>query len=68
MRVSKLIEEKLLNDTEFRLKTALAIGVTERSIKNYVKDHSDNLTKYAAVLIYQSHGFSIEQIFEPVAA
>lgn len=64
MKVSKLILEKLLTDTNFRLNTALALKVTERRVRDYAKEESDNLTKYAAVLFYQSAGFSVEQIFD----
>ncbi len=63
MKVSKLILEKLLSDTDFRLSTALALKVSERTVADYAKKESDNLTKYAAFLYYKSQGFTVAEIF-----
>lgn len=68
MKVSQTILQKLANDADFRLNTALALKVSERTIKDYVKCESDNLTKYAAVLYYKKCGFTEEQIFPDLAA
>lgn len=64
MRVSPLIIEKLLNDKNFRLNTALALGVTERNVQILADKNSDNLTKMAAVKYYKSTGLTEEEIFE----
>jgi hypothetical protein len=66
MKVSQIIIEKLLNDKEFRLKTALALKVSERNIVERARANSDNLTKMAAVKVYHEFGFTDEQIFETV--
>ena len=66
MRVSQLILEKLLNDKNFRLNTAIALDVTERNVQILAEKNSDNLTKAAAVLYYKSTGLSEEEIFEHV--
>lgn len=64
MRVSPLILEKLTNDKNFRLNTAIALGVSELNVKRLAKANSDNLTKAAAVIYYRKEGFNDEQIFE----
>lgn len=64
MNVSTLIKEKLLNDKDFRLRTALALQVTERNVQNLAKNNSDNLTKAAAVKFYKSTGLKDKEIFE----
>ncbi|WP_298118047.1 hypothetical protein [Flavobacterium sp.] len=63
MKVSQIIVEKLLNDKNFRLNTALALGVTERNVINLAKSNSDNLTKMAAVNFYKSTGLKDDEIF-----
>ena len=68
MKVSAFILEKLLNDTDFRLNTALALGVTERNVTELAKRNSDNLTKAAAVKYYKKTGLKEKQIFETVNA
>jgi plasmid maintenance system antidote protein VapI len=64
MNVSTIILEKLLKDKDFRLRTALALQVTERNIQNLAKNKSDNLTKAAAVKFYKSTGLKEEEIFD----
>ena len=64
MNISTLIKEKLLNDKDFRLRTALALQVTERNVQNLAKNNSDNLTKAAAVKFYKSTGLKDKEIFE----
>jgi hypothetical protein len=64
MKVSTLIIEKLLNDKNFRLNTALALNVTERNVQILAEKNSDNLTKMAAVKYYMSTGLTEKQIFE----
>lgn len=64
MKVSTLIIEKLLNDKNFRLNTALALNVTERNVQILAEKNSDNLTKMAAVKYYKSTGLTEKQIFE----
>jgi hypothetical protein len=64
MKVSQTIKEKLLNDKDFRLNTALKLDTTERTIMNYAHAGSDNLTKYAAVKYFKKCGFSEKEIFE----
>lgn len=65
MNVSTLIIEKLLNDKDFRLRTALALGVTERNVQILATKNSDNLTKAAAVRFYKSTGIKEKDIYEP---
>lgn len=65
MNVSTLIIEKLLNDKDFRLRTALALGVTERNVQILASKNSDNLTKAAAVRFYKSTGIKEKDIYEP---
>lgn len=64
MRVAQIITEKLLNDRNFRLKTAIALSITENGVRKLAKGNSDNLTKMAAVKVYREAGFTDEQIFE----
>lgn len=64
MRVSQFIIEKLLNDKEFRLKTAAALLVSENNIRKLAKNNSDNLTKMAAIEFFRSTGLTDDQIFE----
>ncbi|WP_445454066.1 hypothetical protein [Flavobacterium sp. 25HG05S-40] len=64
IKVSQLILEKLLNDKNFRLNTALALNISERSVERLAERQSDNLTKMAAVNFYRSTGLTDEQIFE----
>ncbi|WP_445453139.1 hypothetical protein [Flavobacterium sp. 25HG05S-40] len=68
MRVSQIIIEKLLNDKNFRLSTALALEVSERNVQNLAKANSDNLTKMSAVKVYKDNGFTDEEIFETEVA
>lgn len=68
MEVTQLIREKLLNDLDFRLKTASALSCSERNVKDLAKRNSDNLTKMAAVIVFREAGFTDEQIFEPQSA
>lgn len=64
MKVSQLIIEKLLNDKNFRLNTALALDVSERNVQQLAERNSDNLTKAAAVKFYKSTGLKEKEIFE----
>lgn len=64
MRVSSLIIEKLTNDKNFRLNTAIALGVSELNVKRLTLANSDNLTKAAAVKYYKSTGLKEKEIFE----
>lgn len=64
MRVSPQIIEKLINDKNFRLKTALALQVSERNVQILAEKNSDNLTKMAAVMVYRGEGFTDEDIFD----
>jgi len=68
MNVSTLILEKIVNDKDFRLRTALALGVTERNVQILAKNNSDNLTKAAAVKFYKSTGLKDKDIFESETA
>ena len=68
MKVKPLIIEKLLNDKIFRLKTALALGVTERNVQQLAERNSDNLTKMAAVKFYKSTGLKESEILETETA
>lgn len=65
MNVSDLILEKILNDRDFRMKTALALGVTERNVQILAQKNSDNLTKYAAFVFFKSTGLKEKEIFAP---
>ncbi len=64
MNISELVREKILNDKSFRLKTALALGVTERNVQILASKKSDNLTKYAAIKFFKSTGLKEKDIFE----
>ena len=70
MKVSQLIIEKLLTDKNFRLNTALALGVSERNVQILAdkNDVNSNLTKMAAILYYRSTGLTDAEIFEPQTA
>ena len=62
-KVSPIIAEKLINDKEFRLKTAIALKIGERSVMNSLYAESDNLTKYAAILVFRQYGFKEKEMF-----
>jgi hypothetical protein len=62
MKVSNLRLEKIINDRDFRLKTAIALQVTERNIQILAKKNSDNLTKYAAIKFFLSTGLKESEI------
>lgn len=66
MKLTPLLIEKLLTDKNFRLNTALALGVTERNIQILANnnDVNSNLTKMAAVKYYRSTGLKDKDIFE----
>jgi len=68
MKISQLIIEKLLNDKNFRLNTALVLGTTERMVQINAQNNTvnGNLTKIAAVNYFKSQGFQEEEIFETV--
>ena len=68
MRVGPLILEKLTNDLNFRLNTALALEVGERNVMYLVSRNSPRLTKRPAVEYYKSTGLTDEQIFAPQSA
>lgn len=63
MKISTLLLEKIKSDREFRMKLAIALGISERQVQNLVKANSENLTKYKAVEFFQSEGFTLEEIF-----
>ncbi len=51
--------------TAFRLKLAMALGVGEASIRRYIADNSDHLTKAAALaVIREETGLSDDLILE----
>lgn len=66
MKVSQIIIEKLLNDKNFRLNTALALGVSERNIQILAEKNTinSNLTKMAAINYYKSTGLADKDIFD----
>lgn len=66
MKLSQFIIEKLLNDKNFRLNTAMALGVSERNVQILAdkNDVNSNLTKMAAVNFYKSTGLTESEIFE----
>ncbi|MBC7749557.1 MAG: hypothetical protein H7Z76_13455 [Methylotenera sp.] len=64
MKVSQIIIEKLLNDRDFRLGTALAMKISENNVRNLAKANSENLTKYSAIKFFKKNGFSELEIFE----
>ncbi|RKS00464.1 hypothetical protein [Flavobacterium sp. 102] len=66
MKIAQLVIEKLLNDQNFRLNTALALGVSERNVQILAEKNSvnSNLTKMAAIEYYKSTGLKEEDIFE----
>lgn len=68
MKLSQIIIEKLLNDKNFRLNTAIVLDVTERNVQILADKNSvnSNLTKIAAINYYKSQGFTDDQIFEPI--
>jgi hypothetical protein len=59
-----LIQEKLLNDKDFRLNTVLALKCFRKKHSELAKRRSDNLTKAAAVKYYKSTGLKESEIFE----
>ena len=64
MKVSEKIRQKLLNERDFRLGTALAMKISENNVRNLAKANSENLTKYSAIKFFESEGFSEDEIFE----
>lgn len=66
MKIAQIIIEKLLNDKNFRLNTALALGMTERMVQINAQNNTvnGNLTKIAAIKYFQSQGFKEEEIIE----
>jgi len=70
MKISQVIIEKLLNNKNFRLNTALVLGMTERMVQINAQNNTvnGNLTKAAAVKYFKSQGFKEEEIFEMVQA
>lgn len=64
MKVSKIILEKLRNDLNFRLNTALALEVGERNVQYLVDRESKNLLKKPAIDYYLSTGLTLEEIQE----
>ena len=64
MKVSQTIIEKLLNERDFRLGTALAMKISENNVRNLAKANSENLTKYSAIKFFKANGFKENEIFE----
>jgi len=66
MKLTQFIIEKLLTDKNFRLNTAMALGVSERNVQILAdkNDVNSNLTKMAAVNYYRSTGLTDAEIFE----
>lgn len=59
---------KLINTNEIRLRLALELGVSENTIRNYINDKSDNLTKAAALnVIKEFTGLTDSEILESEA-
>ena len=54
---------KKIKEPKVRMQIALALGVTDRSIINYIKRNDDELTKAAALeVIRKETGLSDDQI------
>jgi hypothetical protein len=67
MKLSNLIKTKILNDLNLRLKLALAMEVTEQSIRNNANRNSTNnkLTSYTAItVIKEVTGLTDAEILE----
>lgn len=62
------INRRILEDSNFRLGLALALGVGERAVSNAAKKYNDqpfgnsSLTKMAAVKFFEQEGYSSEDI------
>lgn len=66
MKLSQFLIEKLTNDKNFRLNTAIALDVSERNVEILTRKNgvNSNLTKMAAVNFYKSTGLTDAEIFE----
>lgn len=54
---------KIANTPEVRLKLAAALKVSENTIRNYINKLSDDLTKYAALVVLSKEaGKPIDQL------
>jgi hypothetical protein len=63
MTIANEVFEKLVSDRELRLKVALALGITERGVKESAIRKSDVFTKKAALVAISNHtGLTEEQI------
>jgi hypothetical protein len=62
MHLRESIYEKIDNNRA-RLALAMALDVTEATIRNYIRDHNENLTKAAALkVIRQYTGLTTDDI------
>jgi predicted transcriptional regulator len=56
---------KLIIDPQIRMKIAIEIGVSDQTIRRYIKDNDDELTKAAALkVIRKETGLSNKEILE----
>jgi hypothetical protein len=64
MKLTKAALDKIKNP-KIRIKLAIALGVTDQSIQNYIKDNKDELTKAAALeVIRKETGLRDSEILE----
>jgi transcriptional antiterminator len=64
MRLTKKALSKI-KSPQSRMRIALALGVSDRTIERYIKDNDDELTKAAALnIIKEITGLSENQILE----
>lgn len=63
MTIANQIFEQLVSDRELRLKVALALGITERGVRESANRRSDVFTKKAALVAISAHtGLTEDQI------
>lgn len=69
MTLTKKIWDWLKEDSQLRLKVALALKCTEQNLIKRIKVQSDVLTKKAALVAISEHtGLTEDEIIETVAA
>ncbi len=68
MKLTKKARE-IIWDMSIRMKIALAMTCSDATIKRWIHDNDDNLTKAAALaVIKQETGLTEDEILEPVTA
>jgi hypothetical protein len=64
MKLKKEMIEKIKKNSNLRLQIALALGTGERNVLELAKRNSDNLTKHAAIIVFEKNGYTINDIID----